>query len=122
MAIFIVITSDPELAAAAQRGFHPDDECRIVGDWRLGLDQCSDADLIFVDLISTLVEPHKISGYEAFAAAKMAHKTVATVPLVLISPPAGYELDFMAGYPNFVLANVQRPVDYKVFRRASTWV
>jgi ureidoglycolate hydrolase len=36
--------------------------------------------------------------------------------------PEGYELDFMVGWPNFVFANVRKPVTYKIFRRASTWI
>lgn len=80
------------------------------------------ADLMFVDLLATLREPHKIEGYEEFAMGKMAHETARDVPLVLISPPDDYELDFMAGWPNFVFAHVRRPVTYKIFRRASTWV
>ena len=77
---------------------------------------------MFVDLLSTLKDPHRIEGYELFAHAKMTHGVAKDVPLVLISPPDDYELDFMAGWPNFVFAHVQRPVNYKIFRRASTWI
>lgn len=78
--------------------------------------------MLFVDLLATLLEPHKIAGYEAFAYAKMEHALAKDVPLVLISPPDDYELDFMAGWPNFVFGHVRRPVDYRIFRRASTWI
>jgi hypothetical protein len=52
----------------------------------------------------------------------MAHPTKAKVPLVLISPEADYAIDYVVGWPGFVYGNVQRPVDYRIFRRASTWV
>lgn len=119
---FVLITKDAELEAAAREGFHPSDQCEVFGDWATALEKSEGTDLLFVDLISTLEEPHKIAGYEAFAMAKMGHPVAATVPLVLIAPPEDYELDFMAGWPNFVFGHVKRPVTYKVFRRASTWV
>ncbi len=119
---FVVITKDPEVEAAAREGFHPSDECLVFADWRAALESCDGADLMFVDLVATLLEPHRIAGYEQFALAKMSHETAANVPLVLIAPPEDYELDFMAGWPNFVFGHVRRPVSYKIFRRASTWV
>jgi len=119
---FVLITKDPEVEAAAREGFHPSDECLVFGDWAAALDACADSDLLFVDLIATLAEPNKIGGYERFAMAKMGHPVAASVPLVLIAPPEDYELDFMAGWPDFVFGHVRRPVTYKIFRRASTWV
>ena len=119
---FVVITNDPQVEDAAREGFHPTDTCRITEDWAEALDMAHDADLLFVDLLSTLHEPHKIAGYEAFATAKMNHPGSKNTPLILISPPENYDLDFMAGWPNFVFGHVRRPVDYRVFRRASTWV
>ncbi len=119
---FVLITKDPEVEAAAREGFHPSDECLVFSDWSAALDGCSSADLLFVDLIATLAEPNKIAGYERFALAKMGHSVAASVPLVLIAPPEDYELDFMAGWPDFVFGHVRRPVTYKIFRRASTWV
>jgi hypothetical protein len=119
---FVLITLDPEIEAAAREGFHPSDETLSFSDWKKALDASSDADLLFVDLVATLDEPHKIAGYEKFAEAKMTHPTAQGVPLVLISPPENYELDFMAGWPNFVFGHIQRPVTYKIFRRASTWI
>ncbi len=119
---FVLITKDVQLEEEARLGFHPSDELTVFPDWRTALDHCSDADLMFVDLISTLDEPHKIAGYESFGESKISHPDASGIPLVVISPPAEYELDFFAGWPNFALANIQRPVNYKMFRRASTWV
>lgn len=119
---FVLITKDPELESAAREGFHPSDKLFCYTEWAEALNACKDADLVFVDLVATLTEGHKISGYEAFAVAKMNHHVAAGIPLVLIAPEPSYELDFMAGWPNFVFGHVQRPVDYKIFRRASTWV
>ena len=106
----------------ARKGFHPDDEMADFVEWEAALDACEGADLLFVDLLATLEKPHKIAGYEKFGEAKQNHKEASQVPLVLISPEEGYELDFMVGWPNFVFANVRRPVNFKIFRRASTWV
>jgi hypothetical protein len=119
---FVIITKDPEVEKAAVEGFHPSDKCIAFSDWGQALDECEGADLLFVDLIATLVEKGKIAGYEDFAMAKMAHLIAAKTPLVLISPPEDYDLDFMAGWPDFVFAHIQRPVTFKIFRRASTWV
>jgi hypothetical protein len=119
---FVVITKDSEVELAAREGFHPSDECRIFSDWSEALPACEGADLLFVDLLATLTEPGKIAGYERFAEAKMSDPTASPVPLVLISPPQDYDLDFMAGWPNFVFGHVQRPINYKIFRRASTWI
>ena len=119
---FVLITKDSELEAAAREGFHPSDELVVYSEWAGALPDCHGADLLFVDLIATLHEPHRIAGYEQFALAKMAHPIAGPVPLVLIAPPDEYELDFMAGWPNFVYGHVRRPVNYKIFRRASTWV
>ena len=119
---FVLITNDAQLEEEARQGFHPSDELTVFDDWRRALDNCSDADLMFVDLISTLDEPHKIAGYETFGESKLSHSDALSIPLVVISPPIEYELDFFAGWPNFAIANIQRPVNYKMFRRASTWV
>ena len=119
---FVLITQDAEIEAAAREGFHPSDETLCFGSWSEALDHARGADLLFVDLVATLEEPHKIAGYERFAEAKMSHDEAKDIPLVLISPPDDYELDFMAGWPDFVFGHIQRPVTYKIFRRASTWV
>jgi hypothetical protein len=119
---FVLITKDSALVESAQKGFHPDDELRVYADWRVALENCADVDLMFVDLIATLLEPHKIEGYEQFALAKMKHPVAGPVKLALLSPPEDYELDFMAGFPDFIYLHYRHPIDYKIFRRASTWV
>ncbi len=119
---FIVVTQDAEIKEATNGAFQPEDETLIFEDWSAALDACDGADLIFVDLLATLDTPHKIAGYEKFAEVKMKHPVAAPVPLVLIAAPTDYELDFLAGFPNFVFAHVRRPVTYKILRRASTWV
>ena len=118
---FVLITKDAEMAQEAKEGFSPY-ACEVFDDWNAALEHAAGADLLFVDLLATLTDPHKIAGYEAFAMAKMAHADTASVPLVLIAPPEDYELDFMAGWPDFVFGHVRRPVNSKIFRRASTWV
>ena len=119
---FVLVTKDKEMASEAKKGFHPSDKLQVFGEWSEALDACKGADLLFIDLVATLEKPHKIAGYEKFGEARMAHKHASAVPLVLISPPEGYELDFMVGWPNFVFANIRKPVTFKIFRRASTWV
>src|SRR5579862_6415870 len=113
---FLVITKDPEIEEAARKGFHPADELICFADWAEALDQSADVDMMFVDLLSTLTEPHKIAGYEEFAMAKMSHPVAAAIPVVLVSPPDEYELDFMTGWPNFIFGHVRRPVSEKIFR------
>lgn len=119
---FVLITKDEDVKAATKGAFQPEDETLIFSDWEEALEQCENADLLFVDLIATLKTPHKIKGYESFAHGKMNHAKASIVPLVLIAPPEDYELDFMAGFSNFVFAHIRRPLTYKIFRRASTWV
>ncbi len=119
---FLVITKDPEIEDAARKGFHPSDEMVAYADWVEALENAEGVDLMFVDLLATLNEPHKIAGYEEFAMAKMGHPVADVVPLVLFSPPDDYELDFMTGWPNFVFGHVRRPITEKIFRRASTWI
>ncbi len=119
---FVLITKDSEMEREAREGFHPSDTFDCFSDWEEGLAAGGGADLMFLDLLATLDEPHKIAGYEKFAQAKMNHGTSSKIPLVLISPPEDYELDFMAGWPDFIFANIRRPVTFKHFRRASTWV
>ena len=119
---FVLLTLEPEMAAAARAGFHPSDSFESFDSEDEALDACAGADLLFVDLLATLDEPHKIGGYERFAEKKMEHEVAKEVPLVLIAPPDDYELDFMAGWPEFVFAHIRRPVTEKIFRRASTWV
>jgi hypothetical protein len=119
---FVLVTKDADLVKATEGAFQHDDQLVIVERWQEALEICEDADLMFVDLLATLEKPHKIAGYEKFAEGKMDHPKASLTPLVLIAAPDDYELDFMAGYPNFVFAHLRRPVTYKIFRRASTWV
>ncbi|MFN8221108.1 MAG: hypothetical protein U0S12_13375 [Fimbriimonadales bacterium] len=121
---YVLITREPSIAEAARSpsAFPPDDQILVFEEWTEALEACDGADLIFVDMLATLEEPHKIAGYERFAEAKMGHDHARDVPLVLIAPPSGYDLDFMAGWPDFVFAHLPRPVTEKIFRRASTWV
>lgn len=119
---FILLTKEQELVDAARDGFHPSDELIAFQDWAQALDACDGVDMIFVDLLATLDEPHKVAGYERFAEAKMSHGKAKEVPLVLIAAPEDYEMDFIAGWPDFVFAHLRRPVTPKIFRRATTWV
>jgi hypothetical protein len=119
---FIVISSDPQIVGAAKEGFHPSDEALFFEDWHKALDGAESADMMFIDLLDTLKEPHKIEGYEEFAAAKMAHPTASKVPLVLINAPDDYDIDSMVGWPDFLFGNIRRPVTSKVIRRMTTYV
>ncbi|MBS1717737.1 MAG: hypothetical protein JSS72_08400 [Armatimonadetes bacterium] len=118
---FLVITRDPDVAVAAKEGLTPY-ECHCMPDWREALECCAGYDLIFVDQLATLEKAHEVAGYEKFAMAKMEHPKASEIPLILISTPADYEMDFVIGWPDFVLSNIQRPVTAKMFRRASTWI
>ena len=118
----VIITNDEEVVTAAKAAFRHEEEVHFFEDWRLALDASVGAELILVDLVTTLKEPHKIAGYEEFAYAKMAHETAKGVPLVLLSPPEGYELDFMTGWPDFIFAQLRKPVQEKVFRRVVTYL
>lgn len=120
--VIVIITKDPAVVAATEGAFQPNDDVRIFSDWSIALDACAGAELMFVDLVATLDKPHRIAGYERFAETKMAHPEANAVPLVLIAAPDDYELDFMTGYPNFVFMHIRRPLTYKVFRRATTYV
>lgn len=121
---YILISKDPDIVESfkSPEAFLPSDEVLAFSDWKEALDATENADLLFVDMVATLNEPHKIEGYEQFAEAKMDHPTAGKVPLVLISLPEGYEIDFLTGYPDFVFAHMPHPPTVKLFRRASTWV
>lgn len=121
---YILVTRDPEVREAflSPEAFLPSDTLKTFESWQDALKETAGADMMFVQLVATLDEPHKIGGYERFAEAKMADEALSAVPLVLIAPPADYELDFMVGYPDFVFAQVPHPVTTKIFRRASTWI
>lgn len=117
----VLVTKDKALAEAAREGCAPYD-VEAFEAWPEALEACEGADLLFVDQIATLQREHEIEGYVAFAKAKMAHPKAAKVPLVLISPPNHYDLDYQVGWDKFLIANVRRPVEAKLFRRATTWV
>jgi hypothetical protein len=119
---YLLVTRDRDVVKATEGAFQPDDVLDVFADWREALEAADGADLMFVDLVATLNKPGRIAGYEEFALAKMAHPKAAHVPLVLIPPPDGYELDFFVGYPNFVFAHLTRPLSFKLFRRATTWL
>lgn len=121
---YILVTKNSEIRDAflSPEAFLPSDTLKPFDDWQTALTETAGADMIFVDLVSTLTEPNKISGYEEFAEARMANPDLMAVPLVLIAAPADYELDFMVGYPDFVFAQIPQPVTPKIFRRASTWI
>ena len=121
---YILITQTEEMAEAARspKAFPPGDEVLVFSAWKDALDASQDTDLMFVDMVATLDEQHKAAGYERFAEAKMHHPVAGGVPLVLIAPEDSYELDYIPGWPDFVFAHIRRPVDEKIFRRASTWV
>ena len=119
---FLLVSKDQEVVDVAREGFHPSDDFLHYAHWTQALEHCDGVDLMFVDLVATLIVPHKIQGYADFAQAKMNHPIASRIPLVVISPEATYDLDYFIGWPNFVFANLQRPVTYKHLRRASTWV
>ena len=119
---FVLITKDEEIVNAAKLAYPTTDDLLIFPTWPPALEASQGADLLFLDMIAVLDPPHKVAGYEAFAQAKMADSKVKDVRLVLIAPPADYELDFMTGWPGFVHAHVRRPIDERIFRRAATWV
>jgi hypothetical protein len=119
---YVLVTRDPEVRQATDGAFQPDDEALMFEDWAPALEACDGADMIFVDMLATLDEPHRVAGYERFAHANMDHPVASATPLVLIALPDGYEMDFMAGFPDFVFAHLKRPVTFKVLRRATTWV
>lgn len=121
---YVLFSKDPEIVGAfrSPEAFLPSDELVVVGTREESIAACHGADMIFVDLAATLDEPHKIAGYEIFHDLMVADAVASKVPVVLISLPHDYEIDFMVGWPDFVFANMPRPVSAKLFRRASTWI
>ncbi|MCE9560140.1 MAG: hypothetical protein K8R88_14475, partial [Armatimonadetes bacterium] len=106
----------------AELAFDRIGELKVFARWQEALNAMQSVDLMFVDLVATLEEPHKIAGYEKFANAKMIHDVAKYVKLVLIAAPQGYDLDFMVGYPDFLFAQLPRPVTHKMLLRMSTYV
>lgn len=121
---YVLLSHDSEMVAAFQspEAFLPNDELLVVDTKHALIEACPGSDMVFVDLIATLDEPHKIEGYERLYDMKNVSPEIAAVPMVLIAPPSGYDLDFMVGWPEFVFAQMPRPVTAKLFRRASTWI
>lgn len=119
---FVLISKDQEIIAAATEAFERFGTLQVFGEWRDALEACPGADLMFVDMLATLEEPHKIAGYEKFAQAKMTDKGAKDVKLVLIGAPADYEIDFLVGWPDFLFAQLPRPVTSKMLLRMSTYV
>lgn len=121
---YVLFSHDPEIVAAfkSPEAFFPTDDLEVVTTSEACVAACRTTDMLFVDLVATLDEPHKIAGYERFHDLMEADETALNVPLVLISPPSSYDIDFMVGWEDFVFANMPRPVSAKLFRRASTWI
>jgi hypothetical protein len=117
-----LVSRDPEMIAEARAAYKLTDTLKVYADWQDALAHCKGVELMIVDLIATLTEPNKISGYEQFALEKMGNKVASGIPLVIIAPPDNYNLDSMVGWPGFVFGHVRRPVTMKIFRRISTWV
>lgn len=118
----MLISKNPQLIAEAKSAYKLTDVLIVEANWRKALESCKGVELLIVDLLSTLNEPHKIAGYEEFALEKMNHPVAGKTPLVLIAPPEKYKLDSMVGWPGFVFGMVREPVTMKIFRRISTWV
>ncbi|MBL8048795.1 MAG: hypothetical protein JNJ45_08940 [Chthonomonas sp.] len=119
---FLLISKDPEVVKAAQDAFERIGKLEVFENWEEGLNASEGTDLMFVDILATLKDAHKIAGYEAFAHAKMAHDVARHVKLILIAEPPGYDLDFMAGWPDFLFARLPRPISPKILLRMSTYV
>lgn len=121
---YVLFSRDPEIVAAfrSPEAFLPSDVLSVVDTREAAVEASLDADMVFVDLIATLDEPHKIAGYEAFHDLMASRSELSGKPVVVISLPYEYEIDFMVGWQDFVFANMPRPVTAKLFRRASTWI
>lgn len=121
---YVLLSRDEEIIEAfrSPESFFPTDDVVVTATSAECLAACPGTDMLFVDLLATLEEPHKIAGYEKFHDMVEADEVARQVPLVLISPPGTYDLDFFVGWPDFVFANMPRPVSPKLFRRASTWI
>lgn len=118
----VLVSVDPDVVKEAQQAFDKMADLVVVADWRKGLDLCQDADMLFVDMLATLNEPHKIAGYEVFAQAKMSHDVAKDTPLVLIGPHPDYQLDFVVGWDGFLFSRLQRPVTWKMLLRITTYL
>ena len=119
---FVLVTKDQAIVEAAKNAYGTHYGLKVFETWAPALENLQGVDLMFVDILATLTEAGRIEGYEAFAAAKMAHETAGPVPLVVIAAPSDYEMDAMVGWPGFIFAMVRRPITEKLFRQASGWV
>lgn len=121
---YVLLSTDPEIIEAfrSPEAFFASDDLVVTDSPAECVQACVGADMLFVDLVATLEDPHKIAGYENFYSLISSDQIAKAVPLVLISLPTDYDIDFMVGWPDFVFANMPRPVTPKLFRRASTWI
>jgi hypothetical protein len=118
----ILVTEDPDIVRVAKEAYRDVAQLLLTSKWSEALDWCRNADVLIVDLLATLEEPHKIGGYVKFAQAKMSHMKAKGTPLVLISVPEGYKLNGMVGWPHFVRAYLRRPITANMFQRILTWL
>ncbi len=118
----ILVTADPEVVSVAKEAYRDGVRLTITPHWNEALEGCGDADVLVVDMLSTLEKPHKIGGYVKFAQAKMSHEKARKTLLVLISVPEGYKLNGMVGWPNFLRAYLRRPLTARMFQRILTWL
>lgn len=121
---YVLLSTDSDIIAAfkSPEAFFQTDDLVIASTSEEAVRATPGADMLFVDILATLTEPHRIAGYEVFHDLMLESAGAKDVPLVLISAPTDYEIDFMVGWPDFVFANMPRPVSAKLFRRASTWI
>lgn len=117
-----VITRDPEVLECAKKAFRLDEVVQFFEDWKVAFESTEKPDMMIVDMVSTLDEPHKVAGYERFAHAKMDHALLKSVPLVMLNPPVGYDMDFYTGWPDFIFASLPKPITDKVLRRVVTYL
>ncbi|MCL6624624.1 MAG: hypothetical protein K6T17_08435 [Fimbriimonadales bacterium] len=118
----ILVTDDRKIVRVAKEAYRDMAQLLLTSDWREALDWCGNADVLIVDLLATLEQPHKIGGYVKFAQAKMSHMKAKGTPLILIAVPEGYKLNGMVGWPHFVRAYLRRPITASMFQRILTWL
>ncbi len=121
---YVLLSKDEEIIQAFQspEAFLPSDELVVTQSKSEAILATPGADMIFVDLLATFDEPHRIAGYEDFHDQFEAAPGTSGIAVVLIAAPTDYDIDFMVGWPDFVFAQMPRPVTSKLFRRASTWI
>ena len=115
MKTVVLVSRDAELVADLVEACERRNiQLTIEGDWRRAVDRAPTVNLFVVDLLATLASPHRISGYVAFAEAKM-RSSACDVPVVLVGPPEGYRLDGMVGWPGFLTAFFDRPLSEELY-------